>query len=273
MLAWATDIHLDLLEAPQRRAFAERVAATGSDGLLLTGDISDQRALGRHLLEITQAVDVPVYFVLGNHDYYHGAVAAGRAEVRQLCAQTPGLTWLHGAEVVTLRTEVALVGVDGWGDARLGAPDTTPIQLNDFRYIEELAWLPTKERNAALRALGDESATALARPLEAALQACARVIVATHIPPFAEACWHEGALSDDDWLPFFSCAAVGAVLLAAADAHPTKQLEVYCGHTHSPGVATPRPNLVVHTGGARYGHPGLAGAITLSPRAHPGASR
>ncbi|MCB9627281.1 MAG: metallophosphoesterase [Sandaracinaceae bacterium] len=266
MLAWATDIHLDFLEAPERRAFAEHVASTGCEALLLTGDISDQRALGLHLVEIADTVGVPVYFVLGNHDYYHGAVESGRRSVRELCAKSPRLTWLHASEVVPLRSGVGLVGVDGWGDARLGAPDTTPILLNDFRYIEELAWLDTKERNAVLRGLGDESASRLVAQLEAALPAYERLIVATHIPPFAEACWHEGALSDDQWLPFFSCAAVGAVLLEAADAHPTTTLEVYCGHTHSPGVAALRPNLVVHTGGARYGHPCLADTISLPPR-------
>lgn len=264
MLAWATDIHLDFLEAPERRAFVKRMVATGCEALLLTGDLSEQPALRRHLREIAEGAGVPVYFVLGNHDYYHGAIDSGRREVRELCAELPQLTWLHGAGVVELRPGVALVGVDGWGDARLGAPDTTPMVLNDFRYIEELAWLDTKQRNAKLRALGDESAATLRAQLAAALPEYNRVVVATHVPPFAEAAWHEGALSNDDALPFFSCAAVGAVLLETADAHPTKQLEIYCGHTHSPGVASLRPNLVVHTGGARYGHPDLAGTIALS---------
>jgi len=263
MLAWATDVHLDFLEAPERRAFGERLGATGCWAVLLTGDISDQRALGRHLIEVAEHAGVPVFFVLGNHDYYHGSVASGRDLARAVCAKAPQLTWLHAAGVVSLQPSVALVGVDGWGDARLGAPDTTPILLNDFRFIEELAFQLAPERNARLRELGDESAAVLAPTLEAALRDHARVIVATHIPPFAEACWHEGALSNDDWLPFFTCDAVGDVVLRAADAYPDKQLEVYCGHTHSPGVARLRPNLVVHTGGARYGHPDLAGAIAL----------
>ncbi len=263
MLAWATDVHLDFLEAPERRAFAERLAATGCEAVLLTGDISDQRALGRHLVEVAETAGVPVFFVLGNHDYYHGSVVSGRDLARAVCQQVPQLTWLHVAGVVPLRPGVALVGVDGWGDARLGAPDTTPILLNDFRLIEELAWKPTPARNALLRELGDESAATLATTLHEALREHSRVIVATHIPPFAEACWHEGELSNDDWLPFFTCDAVGQVLLRAAEAHPGKQLEVYCGHTHSPGVAELRPNLVVYTGGARYGHPDVAGRIAL----------
>lgn len=263
MLAWATDVHLDFLDPPERRAFAERLAATGCEAVLLTGDISDQRALSRHLIELSESAGVPVFFVLGNHDYYHGSVVSGRDLARGISQQVPRLTWLHEAGVVPLGPGVALVGVDGWGDARLGAPDTTPILLNDFRFIEELAWKPVPARNALLRELGDESARTLAATLDAALAEHARVIVGTHIPPFAEACWHEGALSNDEWLPFFTCAAVGHVLLAAAEAHPTKQLEVYCGHTHSPGVAQLRPNLSVHTGGADYGHPAVAGCIPL----------
>ncbi|MFO0693901.1 MAG: metallophosphoesterase [Polyangiales bacterium] len=263
MLSWATDVHLDFLEDDERRAFARSVAATGCEGLLLTGDISDHRALARHLVELADAIDAPVWFVLGNHDYYHGSVASGREAVRALARRFTRLVWLHDADVLTLRPDVALVGVDGWGDARLGAPDTTPILLNDFRLIEELAWLSIDARNAALRAFGDESARVLERKLATALEGHARVIVATHVPPFREACWHEGALSGDEWLPFFTCHAVGEVLLRAADAQPSRRIEVYCGHTHSPGIAHLRDNLVVHTGGAEYGRPAVAGRIVI----------
>ncbi len=37
--------------------------------------------------------------------------------------------------------------------------------------------------------------------------------MATYIPPFREAAWYEGRPSADDYLPFFSCKAVGDVLL------------------------------------------------------------
>lgn len=39
------------------------------------------------------------------------------------------------------------------------------------------------------------------------------LLLVTHVPPFKEACWHEGRISDDDFLPHFTSQAVGDVLL------------------------------------------------------------
>ena len=64
-----------------------------------------------------------------------------------------------------------------------------------------------------------------------------------------------GAISDDDWLPWFTCKAVGDVLLETAAAHPDKHFTILCGHTHGSGHVHIRPNLEVHTGGAEYGRP------------------
>ncbi|MFM7113065.1 MAG: Eco57I restriction-modification methylase domain-containing protein, partial [Planctomycetota bacterium] len=38
--------------------------------------------------------------------------------------------------------------------------------------------------------------------------------VATHVPPFREACWHEGELSDDQWAPHFTSVVMGDALRA-----------------------------------------------------------
>jgi Icc protein len=84
-----------------------------------------------------------------------------------------------------------------------------------------------------------------------------RLIWVTDIPPFKEACWHEGHISDEDWLPHFTCKAVGDVLRDAMRARPDRQMRVLCGHTHGAGEARILPNLNVKTGGAEYGNPNL----------------
>jgi hypothetical protein len=81
------------------------------------------------------------------------------------------------------------------------------------------------------------------------------VILATHIPPFKEATWNEGQLSDADFLPFFACKAVGDVLVEIMHIYPHRQLTVLCGHTHGRGQAQILDNLLVLTGGAEYGKP------------------
>ena len=51
---------------------------------------------------------------------------------------------------------------------------------------------------------------------EQALERFEHVLVLTHVPPFREACWHEGRISGDDYLPYFACKATGDVLLDEA---------------------------------------------------------
>jgi len=79
--------------------------------------------------------------------------------------------------------------------------------------------------------------------------------VVTHVPPFRESAWYEGSYSADDWLPFFSCGAVGQVLRETMQARPDREMWVLCGHTHGSGTADILPNLRVLTGGAEYGSP------------------
>jgi hypothetical protein len=164
---------------------------------------------------------------------------------------------------VTLAPDVALVGVDGWADGRFGDYARSPVMLNDYVLIADLAGLSRGARLARLKQLGDEEALRLEGPLAAALERHRRVIVGTHVPPFKEACWHEGRISDDSFLPHFTCRAVGEVLRRAALANPGRKIRVLCGHTHGAGTAEILPNLKVVTGGAEYGEPRVQGVIEL----------
>lgn len=275
-LAWATDIHLDFLPDEGVRAFAGELARTGADALALSGDLSHAELLEHHLRLLSQGFPGPIWFVLGNHDYYGSSIAAVRAAVAELGARRPRLRWLPAAGVVELSERTAMIGVDGWGDARRGAPDRTTVTLNDFFHIEDLAAeIPPAARavpsllvggdrralHRKLHALGAAEAAAL-RPLLAAATH-EHVLVVTHVPPFPEACWYEGRVSDDDWLPYFCCAAVGEVLRERALAAPDRRFTVLCGHTHGDGEAQLLPNLRVLTGAAVYRRPALQRVLEL----------
>src|SRR5947208_3548725 len=95
-----------------------------------------------------------------------------------------------------------------------------------------LNFISDQEVLAFARDFGDESASTLEPALALAVRKYERIIVLTHVPPFREACWYEGQISNDDWLPFFTCKAVGDVILDHAERHPKIRFEVYCGHTH-----------------------------------------
>ena len=69
---WATDIHLDFLGDDNKRLieFAEGLVRESPTGLFLTGDLSVTQKLVYHLSAIERVVQRPIYFVLGNHDFY-----------------------------------------------------------------------------------------------------------------------------------------------------------------------------------------------------------
>ena len=255
-LAWLTDIHLNFLPRKKVDAFITEVAAAQPEAVLLGGDVAEAESVAGTLEMLCKSWEVPVYFVLGNHDFYHGSVARVRAEVIRLAERIPNLIYLSTAASVFLPGSTALLGADGWGDGGFGSADDSPIRLNDFTLIEELRAVPRGPQQLAIaRELGRESAEQMRAKLESALATNEKVIVLTHVPPFCEATWHEGKISDDDWLPWFSCRATGEVLYAAMERHPDKEMLVLCGHTHGSGECQILPNLRVLTGGAEYGKP------------------
>ena len=210
-----------------------------------------------YLLRIDGEFDCPVYFVLGNHDYYLGSIVEVRRRVEVLCGQRANLTYLTSGGIVELTPRVGLIGHDGWADGRVGDYERSMVMMNDYLLIDELKSFTKKERLAELHALGDEAAGHLRRLLPEALGRYEEVVLLTHVPPLREACWHEGQTSDDEWAPHFVCQAVGDALLEIMPDHPDRSLMVLCGHTHGRSETRPLPNLKIQTGAAEYGAPDI----------------
>lgn len=263
-LAWITDPHLNFLRPTRLEAFVSSLAAIQSDTFLLGGDIGEAPNLLGYLKALDTALARPIYFVLGNHDFYRSSIADVRAIVGALCRTRPHLHWLSTAGVVPLTSQTCLIGHDGWGDARFGDYWGLRVELSDFWLISDLAGLDPSRRLARLRELGDEAASHFRAVLPQALEHFQHVIVLTHVPPFRESCWYQGRISDDDWLPHFTCKAAGDVLREAMAARPDRQMTVLCGHTHGEGEAQVLPNLRVLTGGAAYGEPRVQRVLEVS---------
>ena len=73
-LAWLTDIHLNFVEDEVREKFYQEIIKTKPEGLLISGDIAEAPSISEILIEMSQKINKPIYFVLGNHDYYYGEV-------------------------------------------------------------------------------------------------------------------------------------------------------------------------------------------------------
>ena len=263
-LAWLTDIHLNFLSADEAECFFATVRADQPDAIMLTGDIGEAQNVVGWLKQLDDAVQRPIFFVLGNHDFYGGSISGVRAAVEVLCRERPNLIYLTDSGSIELTPKFGLIGHDGWADARLGRYETSLVMMNDYRLIRELAQLTKQQRWPVLQQLGDVAAAHIRRVLPEALARFEHVILATHVPPLREACWHEGQISDEEWLPHFTSLAMGQAILEIMRAAPDRQLSVYCGHTHSPGVCYPRPNVTIYTGGAKYGQPAVQEVMRLA---------
>lgn len=259
-LAWATDVHLDMAGENARQRFFHEIRERDADGLVLTGDIAEAPLWRFRMEELQREIGTRIYFVLGNHDRYLSSFETVDAMVKGLCVNRFGFTYLSSSSWRPfVDPTVVLVGQDGWYDARLGKRGKSPVTLSDFSLISDLksVALDRTALEATLIALGRNEAADLEQKLERLPAETRRIYVATHVPPFQQACWHEGRISDPDHLPYFTWASGGEVLLAYAQRRPTTTIVVLCGHTHSSGTATILPNLTVHTGGAVYGKPAL----------------
>ena len=135
--------------------------------------------------------------------------------------------------------------------------------LNDYKLINDFKNLDKQTRLTKLNVLGDEAASFFRKQLSQALPNFQHIIILTHVPPFEEACWYEGNLSNDEFLPHFCCRATGKVFVELMSQYPDKNLTILCGHTHSGGVAQILPNLVVRTGRAVYGQPNIQDPIFI----------
>ena len=92
-LAWLTDIHLNFLDDDDRRSFLEAVADQ-ADAFAISGDIGESTKIIGYLKEMEEIVRKPIYFVLGNHDFYRGSIGETRAEVARLTEQSEFLVYL-----------------------------------------------------------------------------------------------------------------------------------------------------------------------------------
>lgn len=274
-LLWCTDIHLNFLKESHKQEFYESLVRfleksilsekSTHSYLILSGDIGESDSVAGYLDEMSKLLKCKIFFVLGNHDYYGSDVKSVRAKFPY--RDESSVRYLHTLpeKFVSLSETWALVGVDGWGDGRNGRPMTTHVCLNDFVKIKDLSCANNQtELVSNVRLLGNESAERLRDHLTAALENHKGVVVTTHVPPFKEASWHEGKMSDDNWLPWFTCKATGDVLREIMSAREDRICVVLCGHTHGTGRVEILPNLTVLTGGADYGIPEVQGLLCLS---------
>jgi len=262
-LAWITDPHFDHAKLDTWRVWSDDLIAHAPDALVLTGDLSEGDDVSYQLRCMAETFDRPIYFVLGNHDFYGKSIGETRRQIIDLSREVEHLHYLTDRSPILFGDGAALVGDDGWGDATQGDYENTTVRLNDFQLIEDFCNSPRETWREILQREGRDSGARLAGKLASLPESVRHVLIATHVPPFRESCWYEGKTTDENWAPFFVCGGVADALRSAAAANPNRMHIVLCGHTHHDGDAEITPNLIVHTGYSRYGTLDIESIITL----------
>lgn len=270
-LAWCTDIHLDFMGDDGSNKFFERIKLIKDiDGYVITGDITISVDLREQLIRMEHILNKPVYFVLGNHDYYYSTLTDVRRLVQKCTSDAKNIVYLAEKTFIKLSSDTAIVGHDCWYDARLGDP-YSGFAMNDWRHIEDFNSLrirrwevkPNENIIALARCLADEGAFHIETGIEAAIKdGCTKIITVSHVPPFPEAHRHEGERGSNGTMSWYTCKALGDVLAKCAENHPNVQFTSLSGHTHG-AYDGRRENIHVLVGGAEYEKPDVVGIIEV----------
>lgn len=266
-LCWLTDIHLNFPLLKERKKFYKTIVESSCDKILISGDISESITIEEHLVEMKKYTKKPIYFVLGNHDYYHSSIYEVTRKMQKLQERQSQLNWLSLIEPIQLSEDVILTGVDGWADGGYGdffeEHPRSQIYMNDSILIEELNIARLDGRGELLDVMSyyaDIDAKHLSNKILDGIDKFKpkKILILSHIPPFKESCFE-----DKKWLPFYSCKVIGDMLLEKSKQNPDIEFLVLCGHTHSKAYYKPLDNLIVKTGAAKYHIPEIQEIIEI----------
>jgi len=147
-----------------------------------------------------------------------------------------------------------LMGSDGFYDARCGKTDGDTY-MNDWGRIKDLREALAGGLPLYLQERGRAAAHVEAARLRG-LPPCARLIYATHVPPFPD-------LVRGDSRAWYTNLALGRELAEFADERPECRMTVLSGHVHAKGREEMRDNLLAMTTSAEYGSPAVARVFDL----------
>lgn len=272
-LAWISDCHFDHLRDQEVLNFITEVESQ-CDMVTISGDIAHYPTTNKYMNMFTK----PVYYVLGNHDYYGGYYLKVRSNVT---AKTY-LTYSNGC---LLSDRTAIVGVDGWADARAGDITKSYVRLNDSTHNETLRfaldrvharyaekynnntdyskWMSARWKAGQkvlarkMSELSDADTELLVKQLDNILsnEDVNHIIVVTHVPPFEQACVYEGRITGPNFLPFYCNAGLGDTLKNYIRKYYNVKFTILCGHTHNYCLYSIYENMDLRVAKAIYGMP------------------
>jgi 3',5'-cyclic-AMP phosphodiesterase len=238
-----SDTHLNFTFPWTKYRFVNKIAAEQAAGLFLPGDIACGLTIKQMLAFLAKKLDMPIYFVIGNHDSYGTSFQETHSAIRDICNKYSHLIWLTDHEVIKLNHEACLIGDDGWYDARLGNLDYIAYNF-DWMTIKEFRLLKSfDEKLTYSRQLADQSTAALKNKLEKALETYQTVYIMTHMPPWREAVRGLGTELEAFWLPYSINFRMGEMIEEVMRDRGNQNVIILSGHTHTPAIINVSHNI------------------------------
>jgi predicted phosphodiesterase len=264
-IVWLSDTHFYPEKRGKLEEFFKEIEKKKPDIIIHSGDIAFCDFLERVFEVYKENLRAPLYFVLGNHDFYYSSIKSCKEKVIKLGERFKKINYLSNLPPLFITNNTVLVGNDGWADTRFGEPENSRVRLNDFIFIEDFAFIPPKERWKYYRRLADNDAKVLESKISGVIDKAMRFLIVTHAPPFKEITLYGGIQSDNNNLPWFSSKIMGDMILKFAKKYKEKEFIVFCGHTHEKAELI-RDNLKVYVAGAEYGNPDIQKIIEIEEK-------
>lgn len=267
-LTWATDIHLDFITNENSVAVTSHnldifcSLFEQSDAVVLSGDISQAPLLRNHLSALEVRLQRPIYFVLGNHDFWGSNTSRTRNEMTRLSNVSEYLRYLSAIPYIELSKDTFMVGHDGWYDGLYSEPKFSNFVMNDWTQIGDYTtrggnW---HDHHDFILEVARQQSTLAAQHVATGIKNVLsqrnprKIIVVTHVPPFIQPL-ELSRENKKDLYPWYSSKIMGDMLLTAAANNPRVSFEVFCGHCHIKYDGQITPNLLLHSGGSEYSEP------------------
>lgn len=276
---WITDTHFNVREnslIADLKLIENAMNQESADGLILSGDISVASKLVSQLGTLEQAVKKPIYFTLGNHDFWGTSYENVDKVMKDLTLMSPFLKYLPASEYLQLGTSTCVIGANTWYDAIIGRPNDSMFIMRDWLemkdYINALegdvikSSIMTHEQKRKIIEVSRNLSRNAVDKIVSGIKAAKRnniinMIIVSHIPPYRDVCMYNNKLSDELHLPWYTSKLLGDALSTAAAQLPECNFTVLCGHTHSYAEKRMEKNLLVIAGQGDYDSIAVSGII------------
>ncbi|PIS01643.1 MAG: hypothetical protein COT84_00960 [Chlamydiae bacterium CG10_big_fil_rev_8_21_14_0_10_35_9] len=247
-MLWLTDVHIDYKKDTSVNDFFERIQTQDEGGICITGDIAENRGAIEFIQKLSSKVRCPIYFVLGNHDFYGSEIFSLQEELFELFKENTSVYYLAKENVLSVSPDTAVIGVDNWYDLKGGDYFTSDIKLKDFKMIDNFKSLSKQDLYDFMGEHSQKIIKQVEEKLDLAFQGHTHAILLTHVPCFREACLHNNQIADDKWAPFFTHRQLADFIVTYMSERVDKSLTILSGHTHHKAEYSPLQNVVIKVG-------------------------